>query len=119
MIVAIIDNEKVISINDYPDISNIDDIRNDFIYNYTFVDITDKEIPEYESFSNLRYIDGEIVYYESESTDSEPTQLDLIEQKQAEQDVVQAEIMLNQMHIMVKQNEISESLNKLLQNESV
>lgn len=78
MRVAIISGEIVVSVNDYPAMTDIHELDGCFIENYEFVDVTDISLPEITSaVDTLRYANGAFVVVHGE--ESVPTQLDNIE----------------------------------------
>lgn len=74
MLVALIEDTLVIGINEYPTITSIDEIKHNFTEEITLLEVTDIDIPEYNSTrSFLEYIDGKFIVREKEITINQPT----------------------------------------------
>lgn len=106
MIVAIIKNEKVLSINNYPNLQNVDDLKNNFTHDYNFINVTNYDLSDYDLDNGDLYYNGTDFYYE-EIPVSELT----------ENEIIQAELLLNQIDIIAKQNEHDEVLAEILLNQ--
>lgn len=102
MKVAIIENEKIISTNIYPETTDISEIENHFDKNFLLVEVESNFDP-----TNKKYINGEFVAYDKKESISEQelfnaeillNQATILE-NQALQDSVLAEILLNQVEV--------------------
>lgn len=102
MIVAVVINENV-SINDYPELQNIEKIRDNFLPDTLLIPL--KEKPEIKEGYNLKY-DGSDFYYE-----------EIQQPETTESELIQAELLLNQADILARQNEQDEVLAEILLNQ--
>lgn len=102
MIVAIVNNDSV-SINEYPYIESIEEVRDDFLPDTLLIELTEK--PEYRDGYILKYNGTEFYYEEIPLPELTETEL------------IQAEILLNQADILAKQNEQDEVLAAILLNQ--
>ena len=74
MIVAIIQNEVVVSINEYPELSDIHELDEFFDDNYTLVDVTGETLPDYTmGVDTLFYTNGVFVVEHAEEGETAPT----------------------------------------------
>ena len=105
MLVAIIENNTVVSINNYPELKNIDEIRDNFLPNTLLIKLNER--PEVKEGYELKYNGSEFYYEEIVEPEYEPTETELI----------QAELLLNQIDIITKQNEQDEVLAEILLNQ--
>lgn len=103
MLVALVDTNGNVEVNEYPYIKSVDDIKNDFFDNVLMIELIEK--PEIREGYILKY-DGSDFYYE-EIQQPDPTETELI----------QAELLLNQADILARQNEQDEVLAEILLNQ--
>ena len=90
MLVAII-YDGIVTINEYPMLKNIEDIRNDFLPETIFIELSEK--PEIKDGYVLKY-NGEKIYYEEIlSVKTEPNQSTNTEVMQAISDL-QADLII-------------------------
>lgn len=76
MLVAVIHRNSV-SINEYPELQNIDEIRNDFLPDTTLIELFER--PENRDGYDLKHNGVEFYYEKLEDQTAEPSQLDRIE----------------------------------------
>lgn len=98
MYIAVLDGEKVIATQEVPSKLEVDG-------NMEYVELTKNEYDMYQNVTDLYYI-NEVFKYE-EPVVQEPT----------EEELINAEILLNQVDIIAKQNEHDEVLAEILLNQ--